>query len=437
MQTIDLVVIPKWILSMDDKQTTHVDHAIAVDKGNILSVAPLDQINQHYIAKQTVHRPHHVVLPGFVNAHTHTAMNLLRGLCDDIALMDWLNQYIWPAEKKWLSPAFIRDGMTLAIAEMFKSGTTCFNDMYFCPEVAAEVVDELGIRAAIGMTVFDVATPFGQDAADYLKRGIPLFTQWAKHDRIQLTLAPHAIYTTSDHTLSQIKEVSETYHARINMHVQETADEVHQSLAATGKRPLERLDSLGLLSDQFIAVHMTQMTAEEISLSAEKKIHIVHCPESNMKLASGICPAQTLIDAGINVALGTDGAASNNDLDMITEMRSAAFLAKVSTQNPTSLSAHTALAMATRNGAHALGQGHRFGQVAMDMAADFIAIDLNYLQTIPTYHPHSAIVYAADRQQISDVWVAGKQVVKDHELTTIDEEKLRRTVEVWKRKIGG
>lgn len=435
MQAVDLIVSPRWLLPIEPHGTVLEKHSIAIKDGKIVAIQANDVMQNNISAKQSIDLPNHILMPGFVNTHTHAAMNLLRGMCDDIPLMDWLNNYIWPAEKKWLSEAFIHDGTQLAIAEMIKSGTTCFNDMYFFIPAAAAVAEKAGIRAALGITVFDVPTASGDNAQDYLNRGLPLFEQYADHSLIQLTMAPHAIYTTSDATLIEVRKAAERYNAYINMHVQETHDEVAQSIAQTGKRPLERLHALGLLSDKFIAVHMTQITPAEIELSAKTNISVVHCPESNMKLASGVCPAQQFIDAGVNVALGTDGAASNNDLDMISEMRSAAFLSKLSEKNPTTVSAVTALTMATLNGAKALGKDKIFGSLAAGKAADMIAIDLNHVNAVPTYHPTSALVYAANRQQVSDVWVAGKRLLENYRLTTIDEAAVLENTKQWAKKI--
>jgi 5-methylthioadenosine/S-adenosylhomocysteine deaminase len=436
MQSVDLIIAPRWLLPIEPANTVLEHHAIAIKNGKIVAIQPAEIMRVNYTTKEYIELLNHVLMPGFVNTHTHAAMNLLRGLCDDIPLMDWLNNYIWPAEKKWLSEAFIHDGTQLAIAEMIKSGTTCFNDMYFFVPAAVKAAEEAGIRAALGITVFDVPTPCGDNAQDYLNRGLPLFEQYKNHPLIQLTMAPHAIYTSSDATLVEVRKAAERYNAYINMHVQETHDEIEQSIAKTGKRPLERLHALGLLSDKFIAIHMTQITPEEIELSAKTKISVVHCPESNMKLASGICPAQQFLNAGVNVALGTDGAASNNDLDMISEMRSAAFLSKLSEKNPTTVSAITALTMATLNGAKALGKDKIFGSLIEGKAADMIAIDLHHVNTAPAYHPTSALVYAANRHQVSDVWVAGKRLLDNHRLTTIDEIALLDNIERWERRIS-
>ncbi|MFN7096021.1 MAG: TRZ/ATZ family hydrolase [Gammaproteobacteria bacterium] len=436
MQAVDLIISPRWLLPIEPQGVVLENHSIAIKNGIIVAIEATDIIKTDFIAKESLALPQHVLMPGFVNSHTHAAMNLLRGICDDIPLMTWLHNYIWPAEKKWLSDAFVHDGTQLAIAEMIKSGTTCFNDMYFFIPAAAKAVEQAGIRAALGITVFDVPTANGDNAQEYLNRGLPLFEQFANHPLIQLTMAPHAIYTTSDETLIEVRKAAEHYHAYINMHVQETQDEVAQSLAITGKRPLERLHALGLLSEKFIAIHMTQVTPEEIELAAKTHISVVHCPESNMKLASGTCPAQALLNAGVNVALGTDGAASNNDLDMISEMRSAALSSKLSEKNPTTISAVTALTMATLHGAKALGKDKVFGSLLAGKAADMIAIDLNHVNTVPIYHPTSAVVYAANRQQVSDVWVAGKRLLKDYRLTTIDEASVLNNVAEWTTRIS-
>ena len=349
--------------------------------------------------------------------------------------MNWLNNYIWPAEKKWVDHEFVRDASLFAMAEMIRSGTTCFNDMYFYLQATAEAADVAGIRAHIGMTVIDFPTNWAQTTDEYFAKGLEFYAQYKNHPRITTTLAPHAPYTVSDATLLKVKEIAETNNLKINLHLHETADEVNQSLAQINKRPIKRMHELGMISPRLLAIHMTQINDEDLEILAAGKPNIVHCPESNMKLASGICPVEQLKAKGLNVALGTDGAASNNDLNMLGEMRSAAFLAKLANHNPVTLPAIETITTATLNGAKALGIDHMTGSLKAGKAADFVAIHLDEIETLPMYHPASQIVYAASRHQVTDVWVAGKQLMKSRKLLTLDEKELINKARYWGDKI--
>ena len=436
MQQADYIIHPKWIITSEEKNSVLENHSLAIHNGKIQAILPSKEISQQFETAQQHHYPHHAVLPGFINTHTHIGMNLFRGLADDKALMDWLNNHIWPAERKWVSHELVRDASLLAIAEMIRGGSTCFNEMYFFLDATAEAADIAGVRAHIGITVIDFPTAWAKDPDEYLAKGRDFYQKYKQHERITATLAPHAIYTVAEENLLKVKAMAEEYDLKINMHVQETADEVNASLAQTKKRPLRRLHEIGLLSPRLIAVHMTQINEEDMALLQKTQPQIVHCPESNMKLASGSCPVESLMAMGLNVALGTDGVASNNDLDMVSEMRSAAFLAKLTTQNPQALAAEKALHLATLHGAKALGIEKITGSLTVGKSADFIAIDLEQIETQPLYHPASQIVYAASRQQVTDVWVAGKQLLKNRQLTTLDEKELLKKAAVWRGKIG-
>lgn len=436
MERVDQIIQAKWILSGDTHDTVLTDHSLVIKKDLIHDILPREQAAQRYQADQTPHFSSHAILPGFINAHTHIAMNYFRGLADDKTLMDWLNNYIWPAESKWVSHEFVRDASLFAMAEMIRGGTTCFNDMYFFLQGTAEAADIAGIRAFIGITVLDFPTAWAKTSDEYFAKGLAFLDEYKNHPRIKTTMAPHAPYTVADENLIRVRDFAEEYDLKINMHIQETADEVKQSLEKYHMRPLKRLQDLGLVTPRLIAIHMTQIDNEDKKILTQGKPSIVHCPESNMKLASGVCPIAALSSLGINVALGTDGAASNNDLDMLSEMRTAAFLSKLSTQDATSLSASEAITMATLHGARALGIEQMTGSLRKGKSADFIAINLDEIETLPHYHPTSAIVYAASRQQVTDVWVAGKQLLKNRSLLTLDEEELREKVTYWQKKIG-
>jgi 5-methylthioadenosine/S-adenosylhomocysteine deaminase len=437
MKKVDLIIHAKWLITCEPDNHVLNDHALIVHQGIIQDILPSKAVTIKYHSTDTQHFNTHAVMPGFINSHTHVAMNLFRGLMDDLALMDWLNNYIWPAEKKWVDSQFVYEASLLAMGEMIRSGTTCFNDMYFFWNDTAKAAEETGMRAHIGIHIIDVPTRWGKTTAEYLRKGLTFYDEYKDHPLIKITISPHAIYTVPDHTLIELRDIAEKLDLKINMHIQESRTESLDSIAKTTFRPLKRLDDLGLVSPRLIAIHMTDITEEDLEILAVKKPNIVHCPESNMKLASGIAPLDKFKIAGVNVALGTDGAASNNDLDMIGEMRTAAFLAKASTYNPTSLKAREALQMATLNGARALGIDKVTGSLKIGKSADFIAIKLDELETLPIYYPESQIVYAASRSQVSDVFVAGKQLLRKRELLTLDEEKLKAVAESWRKKISG
>lgn len=436
MEHIDQLIHAQWIITGAGNNQTLENHSLAINAGVIKDILPHKTASERYTAKTTEHFNTHAITPGFINAHTHIAMNYFRGLADDLALMNWLNNYIWPAEKKWVSHDFVRDASLFAMAEMIRSGTTCFNDMYFFLQATAEAAEIAGMRAHIGMTVIEFPTNWAQNTEEYFVRGLEFFEEYKNHPLITATLAPHAPYTVSDQSMLRVQQIAEQYQLKINLHLHETNDEVTQSLKQFNKRPIHRLHDLGLISPHLIAIHMTQINDEDLRYLQQSKPSVVHCPESNMKLASGICPVEKLRAAGINVALGTDGAASNNDLNMLGEMRSAAFLAKLATLNPENLSAEQALKMATAHGATALGIDHITGSLEKGKAADFVAINLDALETMPIYHPLSQIVYAASRQQVTDVWVAGKQLMKNRELLTLDEQELLTKAKTWAAKIA-
>jgi 5-methylthioadenosine/S-adenosylhomocysteine deaminase len=434
MQTIDTLIHARWIIPVEPADAVLEHHAIACHDGKIIDILPGDQAEKQYQADSVHHLAQHILIPGLINAHTHAAMSLFRGLADDLPLMDWLQNHIWPAEGRWVNPEFVHDGTQLAIAEMLRGGTTCFNDMYFCPDVTARAADIAGIRASVGMILIDFPTVWANNADEYIHKGIEVHDHFRNNPLIHTAFAPHAPYTVSDAPLERVATLAEELDIPIHMHVHETAFEVHQA-EQQGKRPLQRMQEIGLVSPRLLAVHMTQLNDEDISMMAETGAHVVHCPESNLKLASGYCPVQALQSAGINVALGTDGAASNNDLDMIGEMRSAALLAKTVAGDASALPAMHALEMATLNGARALGLDDSIGSLKPGKAADMVALDMSDIATQPMYHPISQLVYAATRQQVTDVWVAGKQLVKDSELTTIDADAVIAKAHRWAVKI--
>ncbi len=363
-------------------------------------------------------------------------MTLFRGMADDMPLMTWLQEHIWPAEQQWVAPGFVEDGTRLAIAEMLRGGTTCFNDMYFFPDHAAEVASQIGMRINMGLIVIDFPTPWAQTADEYIHKGIEVHDQYKHHPLVSSAFAPHAPYTVSDEPMQQLATYAEELNLQIHMHVHETAFEVEQAREQHGMRPLAKLEQMNMLNERLLAVHMTQLDDEEMDKVAKYGVHVVHCPESNLKLASGFCPVNALSERGVNVALGTDGAASNNDLDMLGEARTAAQLAKAVANNPSAVPAWQTLRMATLNGARALGLDDEIGSLETGKAADIVAVDLMQPATQPVYDPVSQLIYAASRQQVSDVWVNGRQLLQDSELTTIDQEQLITLADDWRIKIS-
>ncbi len=436
MQNIDTLIHARWIAPVEPANTLYENHAVAIHEGRIIEILPSAQAAQRYDAELSHQLDTHLLIPGLINAHTHAAMSLFRGLADDLPLMEWLEGHIWPAERRWVGEEFVRDGSQLAIAEMIRGGTTCFNDMYFFPDETARVASEAGIRATVGLIVIDFPSVWASNAEEYLAKGIAVHDQYRNDPLIHTSFAPHAPYTVSPHVLEKIGILAEELDIPIHMHVHETADEIGRSVDTHGVRPLAQLKELGLLSPRLLAVHMTQLIETEMAELAACGAHVVHCPESNLKLATGFCPANGLLTAGVNLAIGTDGAASNNDLDMLGEMRTSALLAKGVSGEASALPAARVLEMATLGGAQALGLGESIGSLLPNKAADMVAVDLNRLETLPIYDPVSQLIYAANREQVSDVWIAGRHVLKGRTLTTLDEAELRQRVNHWQTRIS-
>jgi 5-methylthioadenosine/S-adenosylhomocysteine deaminase len=435
MQTIDTLLCPRWIVPVEPRDVVLEDHAVAITDGRILDLLPRAEALARYRPHTTVDLGRHALLPGLVNAHTHAAMTMLRGLADDLPLMRWLQEHIWPAESRWVSEEFVRDGSRLAVAEMLRSGTTCFNDMYYFPDVTARVASAAGIRAVVGLIAIDFPTVWAADADEYLDKGLAVHDEFRHDALVRTAFAPHAPYTVSDRPLERIRVLADELDIPIHMHVHEAAHEVAEAVEKHGERPLARLARLGLLSPSLLAVHMTQLNDDDIAAVADAGVRVVHCPESNLKLASGFCPVARLHTAGVTVALGTDGAASNNDLDMFGELRSAALLAKAVADDASALPAARALEMATLDGARALGWDEEIGSLLPGKAADLVAVRLDGIETEPLYHPLSQIVYALDRGRVSDVWVAGQHLLRERRLTTLDEDEVIAATRRWGAKI--
>ena len=431
---LDLLLFPTWLVPVEPAGVILREHGLGIRDGRIALIAPRLDANKH-AAKCVLELPDMLLAPGLINAHGHAAMTLFRGLADDLPFKNWLHDHIWPAENRWVDEAFIQTGTELAIAEQLQGGITCFSDMYFFPDVASEVVHRCGVRAQITVPVMDFPVPGARDAGEALRKGVALFDDLKHHPRISIAFGPHAPYSVSDDSLEKMRILVAETDAGIHMHVHETASEIYEALQQHGQRPLARLAERQLLGPRFQAVHMTQVDDEDLALLVEHNCSVIHCPESNLKLASGFCPVERLWAAGVNVAIGTDGAASNNDLDLLGETRTAALLAKAVAGSASALDAHRALRMATLNGARALGLDEHTGSLEVGKVADLVAFDLSGLAQQPVYDPVSQLIYTCGRDCVRHVWVAGKQLLTDRRLTRIDQDQLMANVRQWSTKI--
>jgi 5-methylthioadenosine/S-adenosylhomocysteine deaminase len=427
---VDLCVEARWIVPIEPAGAL-AQHTLVVDGGRIVAIAPTEAAQREYAPREHVCLPAHVLLPGLVNAHTHAAMALLRGIADDVALKVWLEQHIWPREARFVSPDFVHDGTLIAAGEMLLGGITCCADQYFFPDAAARAYLQSGMRALIGLPVLDFPTPYAADADGYLQAGLAARDAWKHEPKFAFALAPHAPYTVGDSSWEKIVVYARQLDLPIQTHLQETHDELEQSLRAHAMSPLARLDRLGVTGPNFIAVHAVHLRDSDVELLAAQSCHVVHCPGSNLKLASGIAPVMRLKARGVNVALGSDGAASNNRLDVLGEARLAALIAKVATGDATALPAGTVLRMATLDGAAALGLDAEIGSLSPGKQADAIAVNLGAFQHAPCYDPVSHLVHVAGRDQVTDVWIAGKRIVCDAALVSLDAAELAARARLW------
>lgn len=436
MRTIQTLLSARHVVTVDNHDTILDDHSIAINNGRIIDILPTDKALTLFEANTHLEFASHILMPGLINAHTHTAMSLLRGIACDIPLMDWLHNHIWPIEKKWTNEAFVHDGSELAIAEMLRGGTTCFNDMYFFPEVTARVASSIGIRAVIGMIALEFATSYASSPDEYISKGLALYDEYKTDPLIRNVFAPHAPYTVSNATLAKINSYASELDLPIHMHIHETEHEIDLSLKEYGKRPLTRLEELGLVNSNLLAVHMTHLNSAEIDLAAAAGLTVIHCPESNLKLASGFCPTHTLLEQNTKVIIGTDSSASNDDLDMFSEMRTAALLAKGISQQPTAFNAQQAIRAATINAAQALGLDDEIGSLEKNKSADIIAIRCDNIESFPLYDIYSHLVYSAERSRVTDVFVGGRQLLRDRSLTTVSEDEIIAKTQTWSEKIS-
>lgn len=438
MQHCDTLISVEWCIPVEPDRQVLKNVSVAVSDGRIVNVLPTSDARMRYEASALIDRPGHVLVPGFVNTHTHAAMTLMRGLADDLPLDRWLRELIWPAEARWAGAEMVRDGTRLAIAELLLSGCTCFSDQYYFPEIVAQTAADMHMRAMVGTPVTDFPTQWAASPAEYLSKGADLVHDpFADHPLISTCFAPHSVLTVSDATFADLRVLADQLDKPVQIHLHESRHEVATSVSETGKRPLQRLRDLGLVNSSLMAVHAVQCGDDEIRLLADSGVVVSHCPRSNLKLADGIAPVQDMLDAGITVGLGTDGAASNNVLDMPGEMRTAALLAKARSDDATALSAAAALRMATLEGARAIGLAEVTGSIEAGKWADLACIDLMHLNSQPVYDPVSQVVYTVQPHQVRDVWVAGRHQVKDGQLTLIDTNEILRRASEWQQRMSG
>jgi 5-methylthioadenosine/S-adenosylhomocysteine deaminase len=435
MRVESRALLPDWVVPVCPENAVLVDHAVVVAGDRIVDVLPADQLAERHPDAVTERLAGCALMPGMVNAHTHSAMALMRGLADDLPLMRWLQDHIWPAEQRWVGPDFVRAGTELAIAEMLASGTTCFNDNYFFPDVTAATAVRAGMRAVIGIPVISLPTAWAETEDEYFSRGLEVHQDLVSEPLVTTAFAPHAPYTVSDAAFERMRELAEEMDIPVHLHLLEAAGEVEGSREQHGKHPIDRLAALGLFGPRLLAVHMTQLSESDMDRVARAGVHVLHCPASNLKLASGICPVAELDKRGVNIAIGTDGAASNNTLDMFAEMRLAALLAKGASGDPEAIPAARALSMATINGARALGLDEQIGSIEAGKQADLVAVRLDALETQPVHHVISQLVYACGRHQVSKVWVAGQPVLNDGGPINLDLERIRQQSGDWLRRL--
>jgi 5-methylthioadenosine/S-adenosylhomocysteine deaminase len=434
---VDLLVEAAWVVPVQPRGAVLADHAVAIRGDAIVDLLPIEAARARYAPRERVVLGEHALLPGLVNAHTHNPMTLMRGLADDLPLMEWLQGHIWPAEARAIGPEFVRDGIELAVAEMIRGGTTACSENYFFPDVCAATYRRLGFRALVGLPVIEFPSAWASSRDEYFDKATAVHDDFRRDPLVSTCFAPHAPYTVSDASFARIRVLSDQLDVPVHLHLHETAQECEDSRREHGVRPIQRIQGLGLLTGSLIAVHMTQLTDAEIEACARAGVNVVHCPESNLKLASGFCPVAKLQAAGVNVGLGTDGCASNNDLDMVGEMRTAALLAKGVAGDPRALDATAALHMATLGSARAMGLGERIGSIEPGKQADLMAVRLDEVESMPFYHLASQLVYAGHRRQVSDVWIAGRRKLDAGTLVDVDLDSLRARAQRWQRFLAG
>lgn len=427
-ETVDILIVKGTVITMDSNGTVLEAGTVVINDGTIVAVGASESLKSKFKAKETINANGRIVMPGLINTHTHAAMVIFRGFADDLPTQEWLENYIWPAEAKYINAETVRLGTLLAIAEMLRSGTTTFNDMYFFEDEVAKAAKEAGIRAVVGEALLDFPTPNKKTPQEGLEYSEMLIQKWRGDPLVTVAVAPHAPYTCSPEILKAAKNISDKYNVRFHIHLSETEKEVNKIQKKYGLTPVGYMDSLGVLGDNVIAAHCVHLTEEDIQLIAHRKVGVAHDPESNMKLASGVAPIPDLLDAGVKIGLGTDGAASNNDLNMFEEMDTTAKLHKVFRQDPTVIDAQTVVEMATIGGARVLGLDDQIGSIEEGKRADIIVIDLNKPHTIPLYNPYSHIVYVIDGADVETVIIDGKIVMRNQKILTINEAEIIRDI---------
>lgn len=432
---VDAIIEARWLCPVVPDNVVLEYQSVIIQAGIITDICATETARAKYFSNEVVQLNHQILIPGLINLHTHAAMNLMRGLADDLPLMPWLHQHIWPAEQKQVSPNFVRDGTLLACAEMLSGGITCFNDMYFYPESAASAINQAGMRANLGLVIIEFPSAYANDADDYLQKGFAAHDSWRNNPFITSSIAPHAPYTVSNKTFESVVTYAEQLGLSIHTHLHETQDEISQSVATYGVRPIQRLADLGLLGPNLIATHCVHLQKHEIDLLGEHGCYVAHCPTSNLKLASGIAPVAQLLTQGVTVGLGTDGAASNNRLDLFAEMRLSALLAKGSTGDAAVLPARQVLAMATIHAAQALGLDSRIGSIEIGKSADLTAVDLGNLHVNPCYDPVSHLIYVCGREHVTHTWVAGELRYSLGAFANIEPNELKEILNKWQPKL--
>ena len=436
MNKIDLLISARWVIPVEPARAVLANHSVAVSAGRVVAVLPTAETERGYDAAKHVELPHHALIPGLVNLHTHASMTLMRGLSDDLPLMSWLKEHVWPAEAKHVSPEFVYDGTLLACAEQLRGGVTCMNEMYFFPEAAARAALDAGMRAALGIIAFEFPTAYASDANDYIAKGLQTRDEFGSEPLLSFCMAPHAPYTVSDKTFARIVSLAEELDLPIHTHLHETMTEIADSLAQHKVRPLERMARLGVLGPRLVAAHAVQVTPDEIATLAKHGASVAHCPSSNLKLASGLAPVGAMLSQGVNVGIGTDGAASNNRLDVLEETRLAALLAKAVAGEAQAMPAHEALACATLHGARALGLDSTIGSIVPNKFADLCAVSFEAPELSPCYDPASHLVYSAGRGQVTHVWVAGECRVEQGRLAGFEHRGLNNRILLWQNKLA-
>ena len=430
-----IIISASWIFTSNSADQLLSDYSIVIKGNQIIDLVHQSKVFDEYDAEEIYQLTDHILIPGLINTHTHAAMSLFKGFSDDLPLQDWLNNYIWPAEKKFVNSSFVKDGSMLALSEMIKAGVTTFNDMYFYPESTAEASIELGVRSNVGLVVLDFPTNYAADPEDYLVKGFEFRDRWRSEELITTSIAPHAPYSVSDEAFSLINTYSEELGINIHMHLHETQWEIEDSVKRYGITPVQRLNNLGIINPSLIAAHCVHLNDQDMATLAKNKVSIVHNPSSNMKLGSGIADVAKMIKQNLNISLGTDSSASNNRLDIMEEMRLAALLTKGKNKSPELLSATQAIKMATINGAKTLGLDSIIGSIEKNKIADLVAIDLNSIENQPIYNPLATLVYSSSKSDVSYVWINGKIKLKEKELVNLDQEKIIQMAKIWQKRI--